>query len=525
MIGSDAFGGCNCISNLEFHCKEIGVWFRNLKSIQNIVIGDEVTSIGDNVFNECCGLTTVTIGKSVTKIGGTAFSGCSSLTSVVIPKSVKDIGAFAFYNCSGLTSITIPNSVTSIGRSAFSGCSGLRSIVVDPDNKTYDSRDGCNAIIKTSENTLIFGCKNTVIPNSVTSIGEYTFQGCSGLTSITIPNSVTSIGDYTFQGCSGLTSITIPNTVTSIGYEAFYGCSGLASIVVESGNTVYDSRSNCNAIIETESNRLMVGCKETVIPSSVTSIGDYAFSGRSGLTSVTIPKSVTSIGGSAFEDCRLETVVTKSTNCSIATSSFSKPTLQHAMLYIPAGTWRDLVYESGWYLFNNIREMSAETHELATSRAYTLMDAQTFNYVVYDGVNQTLCTKDGYYQVDESNPNTSWQVVDQGNKKYLYNIGARKYAAMKGDGDLSLSDTPVALDMRNGDKGIVLGNHPQKQWYFVLNQNVEAENIQTAIDGITTTDAQTSEVYSLSGVRTNRPQHGVSIVKMSDGTIKKVLVK
>ena len=152
---------------------------------------------------------------------------------------VTSIGEYVFRDCRNitlLTSITIPEGVTSIGDNAFSGCSGLTSIIVENENPKYDSRDNCNAIIETSSNTLIVGCKATTIPEGVTSIGGSAFQGSSGLTSITIPNSVTSIGDGAFQGCSGLTSITIPNSVTSIGYMAFYGCSGLTSITI--GNSV-----------------------------------------------------------------------------------------------------------------------------------------------------------------------------------------------------------------------------------------------------------------------------------------------
>ena len=137
----------------------------------------------------------------------------------------------------------------------------------------------------------------------VTKIGDDAFYRCSGLTSVVIPSSVTKIGDSAFESCSGLTSIEIPSSVTSIGNYAFSNCSGLTSIVVESGNSVYDSRNNCNAIIETTSNTLIAGCNTTMIPSSVTSIGWYAFYGCSGLTSVDIPSCLTSIGQYSFYGC------------------------------------------------------------------------------------------------------------------------------------------------------------------------------------------------------------------------------
>ena len=209
----------------------------DFSDLVSIDIPEGVTSIPKDAFSSCHALTSVTIPNSVNSIGENAFQYCCGLTSITIPNSVTNIGVDAFAGCWSLTSIIIPNSVTNIGNNVFFGCSCLTSIKVENGNSKYDSRNNCNAIIETASNTLIAGCQNTVIPNSVTSIGSYAFGGCRNLTSITIPDSVTSIGSYAFDSCYGLTSITIPNSVTSIGNSAFQYCSGLTSITIPNSVT------------------------------------------------------------------------------------------------------------------------------------------------------------------------------------------------------------------------------------------------------------------------------------------------
>ena len=232
-------------------------------------------------------------GKSVTSIGNYAFEYCENITSVTIPDSVTSIGFRVFSNCTSLTSITIPNSVTSISGEAFGNCTSLTAINVASENSNYVS---VNGVLYNKDKTTIIcypaGKKdnNYKIPDSVTEIDDYAFNGCISLSSVTIPNSVTSIGVYAFEYCASLKSITIPDSVPLVGPGAFSNCTNLTSVTIQNG-VMYignEAFANCTSLTG------------ITIPDSVTWIGRYSFDGCTSLTSITIPNSVTSIGKKAF---------------------------------------------------------------------------------------------------------------------------------------------------------------------------------------------------------------------------------
>lgn len=381
----------------------------------------QVTTIGRFAFSGSSRLSSVTLPSSLTKIESFAFYMCSSLNNISLPASLVNIGDDAF-SSTGLESIIIPRGVTEIGESVFSGCKNLTVIQVEEGNEVFDSRENCNAIIK--GNVLVCGCNNTTIPsgiaviaksafsslsitsisipNTVTSINNFAFSNCRKLTSISLPSSLTKIESCAFYMCSALTAVSLPNSlnkigddafsstglesiaipksVTSIGESIFSGCRNLTNIIVEEGNEVYDSRNNCNAIIQKQGAILIAGCITTKIPigvkviarsafsslyltsielpNTITTIGSFAFSNCGKLTEIILPESLTKIDSYAFYSCsKLSKIESRISNpFEIEDNVFS--VYEKAVLYVPSGTVSNYQGAKGWQKFSNIQEQS-----------------------------------------------------------------------------------------------------------------------------------------------------------------------
>ena len=389
-------------------------------TITSVVIGNGVTTIGDNAFFACTALASVTIGNSVTSIGTAAFNNCDVLPSITIPNSVITVGAEAFLNCFALTSVTMGNSVTSIGQDAFFQCSNLTSINIPNSVTSIGERAffSCRSLtsinipsgVTTIEDGVFAFCEKLVsitIPNSVTSIGDGAFSNCNNLPSITIPNSVTSIGDYAFNNCNNLPSITIPNSVINIGNIAFSNCTALTSIEVEDANPNYSSD---NGVLFNKDKTTLICCPggktgNYVISSRVTSIGINAFDYCTAITSITIPSSIMNIGGGAFNYCTALISITNlnpvpvdihfyvfnavnKTNCTLTvpTSAVSA--------YKNAEVWKDFNIVAGGILVypkaDNPEHGYVTGNDLYEGRATATVTA-----TAYDGYKFVNWTKDG----------------------------------------------------------------------------------------------------------------------------------
>ena len=468
-IGEFAFEDCRSLTSIIVD--EENAFYDSRENSNTLIVGcinsfipNTVTKIGDSAFSGCFNLPSITFPDGLISIGNNAFAGCQKLPSVTFPNSVTSIGNGAFSTCHSLTSITIPSSVTSIGSAAFTNCTSLTSIIVNNDNTVYDSRNNCNAIIRTEDNMLIAGCNYTVIPNSVTGIGNSVFTNCNLLTSITLSNNITSIGDGAFNGCYNLASFNIPSSVTSIGENAFFGtkwwwnqgngvvyhdnwilgyrneepngdyiilegtkgiadgvfdsCSGLTSItfpntIISIGNWAFYGCSGLNILslpnsLTTIGNHAFESCDgltSITLPNSLISIGEAAFESCAGLTSITIPSSVSSIGKWAFEYCFGLTEVV-----SLITEPFAIPNncwigvaTGKIPLYVPAGCKTKYEATEGWNKFTNIVEIGGgepEPYAVLSDQGQTV----TFYYDNQKASRGGIDINNSYISYDSNSP-------------------------------------------------------------------------------------------------------------------------
>lgn len=457
-IGENAFSGPVTSVSLPESITTIETGAFQSCGLTSITLPESVTTIGEIAFYYCEKLQTINIPDGVTTLERQTFSGCSSLLSIHIPDGVKTIDRYCFQNCKSLKTITGLKGVTSIGKDAFLNCENLLEISIPSKLETLGEAAFKNC---TSLSSPI------VLPSTLQRIENETFYGCANIPSITMEEGVQHLGLDTFYGCSSLTSIYIPASLTSIYLLPFSYCTNLTSIKVAEDNPMFDSRDNCNAIMSSTYNNLVVGCNGTVIPSTAEGIaynsGWGAFVGCH-LPSVRIPAGMTDISTSGFQRC-----------------------------YIG-----EISVEEGNEVYDSRNNCNA------------IIDSKT--NVLYFASSKTFIPEDVVAIQGDFRPYTEMNVL------YSY-----------ADTPPTLSSAEYKFTIEQFQKIVVYIPKGSKAKYESAEGWDNFWNFKefdpTGIDNINTKNKCDNIYYDLNGVRLDVPKHGLNIIKAGDGTTKKVMVK
>ena len=491
------------------------------------------------------------------------YSGDIVIPSTVVRNDIEynvtSIESKAFYECPELTSVTIPNTVISIGNNIFEGCTNLASIIVEEGNPNYDSRENSNALIETTSNKLIMGCKGTIIPDGVTTIGQQAFQGCCGLTSISIPSSVKTIENSAFNRCTGLTSIMIPDRVTSLQGDALKGCSGLTFVYLgkslisipeclfEGCDNLKTIEINNNALVSRQltdnengnmtSIQWMLGnspVEEIILGEDVTSIGDYAFRGCA-MHSIKMTDSVTRIGDYAFYGCSQLTSIELSNNLEyIGKWAFSVCQSLPSITIPESVKCIDLIAFSFCYNLTKVEINSNEVVARENEQFYTLTSC--FGRQVKEFVLGENVKKIAWIACSENEKLTT--VTISSNLTCIDDSAFHKC--------MSLSDMYCyAEQVPEMGKDVFVDSNYKNATLHVPAASVEAyQNAEQwkdfgSIVALTDDDPKPTgisemeyapmttnkAIYDLQGHQLTQPKKGLNIIKMSDGTTKKVVIK
>lgn len=420
-IKSETFKNCKNVTTVTFDqsgsldVESIGDYaFEGCSSLKTIIIPKYVSEMGSKVFQDCTNLESIRISASVSKIGSRMFAGCPNLKSIVveegnekydsrencnaivetatntlvcgtenstIPSTITAIGNGAFAE-TGLKNIVIPEGVTSIELQAFENCQDLESVTLPQSLKKLGYHVFANS-----------GLTSLVIPEGITYLPQGTFNGCKNLETVTLPTTLETI-EYNAFSNSGLTSIFIPKGVTNISSTSFNYCGKLSTISVSDENTTYDSRNNCNAIIQTATNQILRGTSNTIIPNTATSIGDNAFNDINSLTSIVIPESVTSIGLYAFRFCNsLAEVVCKAKVApQLKSEAFSNDILSKATLYVPEESVESYKTDGEWKKFSDIQPLPYAYINISAAEKTTYCSEHALDFTNIEGAKAYIAS-------------------------------------------------------------------------------------------------------------------------------------